>query len=955
MAVLELSSAEEFERFLAKNPSILSEEALADLRQMSTDPVAGPAFAALDELLNAATSDPAGAWEVYQARAQETERRGEGFEAGLKECETALSQHNPERAIEIATGLLPGVHDSGLVLMESLFYELRGKALVQRREGDHAENLDAAIADFHAATIRASDDGHRAMVLMHAGIAFRERVRGDRSRNNEQAVELLREGLDLLDDSAPPELWAIFRTNLASTLLAYEGDGRIERLREAAELCRAALGYRTPEREPIDWAYTQINYGFVLQDLAALGEGDAGKAKEVFSEVVAEAERIPQKWLVGAAYCALGRIERIASERSPEEEVAAVESATEERRQHDEEIVQLEAARQHLEAGLPLLEDDWLPTRRGRALNDLAAVLTRLNCSQEAIAVGREALKIMRPTTAPQECLSIGGRLGDQLAAEGEWEEAAAAFADALAAAELSFHNRLETGAREEETRRAGELARWAAMAFVRVGRLEEAAIALESGRTRELRRRIGLLDDEERFTDLPNELREELVAASAALQSAPLDDSAADAGLVLQEILEEIRRLPGMEDFATGPEWRDLADAVDAAWPLIYINPTPWGTLFLRIAELDDETEVDVLVLDAPSSLDVYYRLTLGVAFDPTAPPGLTPASYLAAVADEGSSDLQAGLEQVLPWIGEHICEPLAKWLSESKCEGMTLVPCGPISSAPLGAAPWQDASAERCLLDVAPVRYAPSALLAALARTRAAEVVDEPRLLAFANPDLSLAAAGPEVDEIAVHFAGREKVARESDATSGFLRAEINAATHLHFACHAQAGIFETVETGIVLADGFLPAHELPTLTGASLRLAVISACQSAVAEIARLPNEVFATSTALLAAGSACVVASLWPVDDGATAILMIRFYEEMFANDLEPPDALRNAQLWLRELDDQEKDDFLTSHPVVGAEIRRREGQERRGRAKGAGQPGHPYSHPDYWAPFIAVGV
>ena len=615
---------------------------LAEIERMRNDPVAGPAFAALDELLHAAAlGDPSEAWQVYQRRLRETEERWRAFDAGLKEIEAVLVQHDAERAIEIVTELLPTVHDSGLLIMESLFFEARGKALLQRREGDHSANLEAAIADFHAAVIRAPDDSHRAMVSMHAGIAFRERVRGDRARNLDQASELFREGLDLLDDSAPPEWWAILRTNLASTLLGYEGEGRAERLREAAELCREALEFRTPEREPVDWAYTQINSAFILQDLAALGECDVLKAKEAFGDVIAEAERIPQKWLVGAAHCALGRIERIASERSPEEQITAVESVVEERHQREEEVAQLEAARQHLETGLPLTADDWLPTRRGRALDDFAAVLARLDRPQDAIPVGREALAIMRPKTAPRECLSIGGRLGDQLATKGEWEEAAAAFADALEAAELSFHGRLETAAREDEARRAGELARWAAVAFAQVGRPREAALALESGRTRELRRRLGLGEVEEaRLSDLPDELREAFIATSAALGSSPLDESASDAGQALQEVLEEIRRLPGVEDFATGPRWEDLAAAVDEEWPLVYVNPTPWGTLFLLVLEQGGEAEAKALIIDGPSSLEVYYRLALGSALDPTTPSNQRPSSYLAAVAGEGSAE---------------------------------------------------------------------------------------------------------------------------------------------------------------------------------------------------------------------------------------------------------------------------------------------------------------------------
>lgn len=959
LQALELHDLGQFEEFLAEHPAILGADLLGELDRMRNDPVGGPAFEALAELFQRASDgNPKEAWNTYQLKLRQTKELAHGFQAGVDEIEAALKTHDADRAIERATELLPRVRETGLMLMEGLLHEARGRALLERTSGDHSENLELAIADFHAAVLRAPDDSHRAMVLMHAGLAFRERVRFDRGRNLDQAVMLFREALDLLDPSAPPDLWAILRTNLASTLLGAEGDGRVERLHEAADLCRQALDYRSPTVDAVDWAHTQINLAFILQDLALLNEGDIEIAKAAFEEVILEADRIVEEWLVGAAHCALGRLELIASERSAEEREAAMGSPEEGRRQRKEEMTLLESARKHLETGLPLTETDWLPTRRGRALNDLADVLSRLERPDLAIPVGREALAILRPTTTPRECLSVGGRLGDQLATLGNWEEAAEAFEDALEAAELSFHGRLETEGREDEARRAGELARWAAMAFARVGRPKDATLALESGRTRELRRRLHLNEAEKaRLDALPDNLREAFVSASAALAASPLDDTASSAARVLQEVLEEIRRLPGMADFATGPSWEDVVTAVEPGWPLVYVNPTPWGTLLLRVSKRNGEAQAETLILDGPSSLDVYYRLALGSALDPDSPASLKPSSYLAAIAAEGAADLKESLEQVLPWLGELICQPLTEWIEGGGNTGVTLIPCGPISVAPLGAALWAEGESERCMLDTITVRYAPSALLGGVARARAAKGTGEkPCLLALADPDRSLDAAEPEVGEIATHFEGRHTVASGADATSEFLRSELTGVTHLHFACHAQAGVFDTIEPGIMLADGLLPAQELTALDGLSSRLAVISACQSAIPQISRLPNEVFATSTALLAAGSACVVASLWPVNDGSTGMLITRFYEEMFEQGLDPPEALRRAQLWLRDLTEEGRQDFLDAHPIIGAEIRRREiSSKRRGRVKGAGAPGRPYSHPDDWAPFIAVGA
>jgi CHAT domain-containing protein len=49
------------------------------------------------------------------------------------------------------------------------------------------------------------------------------------------------------------------------------------------------------------------------------------------------------------------------------------------------------------------------------------------------------------------------------------------------------------------------------------------------------------------------------------------------------------------------------------------------------------------------------------------------------------------------------------------------------------------------------------------------------------------------------------------------------------------------------------------------------------------------------AFMRAGAPRVVASLWPVDDLASARLMMRMYEGMLTRKLSPAAALRQAQL------------------------------------------------------------
>lgn len=104
------------------------------------------------------------------------------------------------------------------------------------------------------------------------------------------------------------------------------------------------------------------------------------------------------------------------------------------------------------------------------------------------------------------------------------------------------------------------------------------------------------------------------------------------------------------------------------------------------------------------------------------------------------------------------------------------------------------------------------------------------------------------------------------------------------------AGANRANTPERGILTAD----AVSLLDLRG--LELAVLSACDTGLGDVAG-GEGVYGLTRAFHVAGPRDVVASLWKVEDDATAALMTLFYRNLWRDKLTPVEALRQAQLAL----------------------------------------------------------
>jgi CHAT domain-containing protein len=190
-------------------------------------------------------------------------------------------------------------------------------------------------------------------------------------------------------------------------------------------------------------------------------------------------------------------------------------------------------------------------------------------------------------------------------------------------------------------------------------------------------------------------------------------------------------------------------------------------------------------------------------------------------------------------------------------------------------------------------------------------------PKLIALAPRIDALPGSRTEVAEIARLFGGDARVLLGTQASKRALRENAAKYDIIHLATYGVLNkdnpLFSFVElTPEGSDDGRLEVHEVFGLP-LHARLVVLSACQTALGSgsLADVPagEDWVGLVQAFLFAGASRVLATLWPVEDRATAQLMTQFYAALAAGEGETG-ALAAAQRSLLR-------NNATSHPFYWA--------------------------------------
>jgi CHAT domain-containing protein len=727
-----------------------------------------------------------------------------------------------------------------------------GNAYGNRILGERAENIESAIAAFSAALevrTRSAFPEKWAMTQNNLAIAYGDRILGERAENIESAIAAFSAALEVLTRSAFPEKWAMTQNNLA---IAYRNrilGERAENIESAIAAYSAALEVLTRSAFPVDWAMTQNNLAIAYDD-RILGE----RAENIESAIAAFSAALevytksafPVDWAMTQNNLGNAYGDRILGERAEniESAIAAFSAALE----------------VYTKSAFPV---DWAMTQNNLAIAYGDRILgERAENIEKAIAAYSAALEVRTRSAFPQNHAETLLNLGILYQEEKQFDSAYKKFVTAIETVE-ALRGEIVSGeeAKRKQAEEWNQLYKRMVEVCLALARDTEAIEYIERSKTRNL---VELLAK----ATLTNPENLPLVSSSIRFPE-------------IQNIINNETAI--IQWYIFNDCFRTFIITCDNNKPEIWHS---------------NQQDLDALIDWKNEYLDDYYN-----------------------PEDKDKVQWQNQLKERLKNLAEilHLEEILD--LVPKECERLILIPHRYLHLFPLHALPVK----ESYLIALFPngVGYAPSCQL--LQQVQLRQRPDFQSLFAIQNPtedlyqnyekDLGAVAA------IKKQFADAH-ILKQDQANKSAILLGINENSHnvtlnekllkansAFFFCHGYFNFASPQDSGLQLADGNLTLADIIThFKLENCRLVTLSACETGLTNFTSTSDEYIGLPSGFLLAGSTNVVSSLWTVDAHATALLMIKFYEELQQqNNIVL--ALNTAQRWLRDTTVQGFQDWL----------------------------------------------
>ncbi|MEG4216921.1 CHAT domain-containing protein, partial [Microcoleus sp. Pol14C4] len=739
------------------------------------------------------------------------------------------------------------------------------------------------------------------------GAAYRNRIEGVRAANIELAISCYRSALEVYTRENYPENWAATQNNLGTAYSHIIEAVRAANIESAISCYRSALEVRTRENYPENWATTQNNLGNAYSN-----RREGVRAANIESAIscyrsaleVYTRENYPEQWALtqnnlGTAY---GDREGVRA-KNIEDAIACYREALKVRTPEN-------------------YPEQWAATQNnlGNAYSDRREGVRAANI-EEAIDCFRLALEIRTPAAFPLNCLTTGRNLGNTAFTAGFWDIALEGFEKAIQAVEKSRSWATSDDIRQQILAESIGVYEKAIQACVNSNQLEKAIEYCDRTRAQRL---VDLMHSNDLYAsgEIPPAVQKYLQEFEAKQREIDAEveqlrkpsegnkelanvGSQSRSRADLSAYTEKIQELEAQKQRI----WENIRSLDPVLAGQVQVEPMEFAkmqklidnsqTAILCFYTTTDDTHVFVIYKDKAPQIHTCQGEGLATFQEGIRESWLWPYLQDWKIWQQGMGEFLSQLSQRLK-----VDELIGNCLDE--IEELIVIPHLYLHQIPLAALPIEPPQSTLLskgrpggvLSDYFLIRYVPSCRI--LEYCSKEETIESPKYGIVENATDDLYFTPFECEQIAEIVTKPERLKGSQEATVAAYRNLAQNVNVIHSSHHAVSRLDNPLESRLFLGDGSITLGELMTPGWRLPQLSDVfmSCCETNLGGT-EITDNLLSLGTGFLCAGARSVVSTLWAVDDFATSLFAI-FYYQYRREGLSRPEALRRAQVRLRTI-------------------------------------------------------
>lgn len=773
-----------------------------------------------------------------------------------------------------------------------------GNAFLLRIRGNRAENIEEAITSFQLAIqvyTLAEFPSDWAATIASLGTAYYLRIKGDVVNNCEEAISYYNLALQIYTREEFPADWAKAQLNLGNAYSNRNLGNRDDNLKLAIAAYELALQVYTCEAFPQEWAMTQSNLGSVCSHLQTERAENIERAIACYQNAlqIRTQEAFPQEWAETQINLASAYGQRLQGEKAANLKIAIACC-------HNAMIV---------------CSREAFPQQWALIYNGLGNAYKELQQIPEAIESFQLALEIFTPTAFPMDCIRVGRLLGDAAFTDGRWDEAIKGYAAAIDAVEQSRSWMTADLHRQAIQETFLHLYENIVQVCIKAKKLDRAIEYVERSRSKRL---VDLMASNAHYSNVEirpevQQLLQEYDAVQQQINEIRFNRNSNDDRELIGVRIDSGERIALKVNNETVAslvnQQQQVWDAIRQFDPVLAAGKQVSRIDFAAMQELIDEPTTAILSFYTTAQNTYIFVLRKD---------RVTP--YLHTCVGEGMERLQNWLfqnwlrlygedrktweSQISTFLVELAGRLQIKVLVDQHLNGikdLILVPHLDLHLVPFAALPIRD---NQFLGDKFQIRYVPSCQVLQFCweRQKHTPVGDS---LAYgivedATEDLPFASFEGEQITRMHNIPEALRLQGHKQATVEKYRELANKVQVIHSSHHAEYCVYAPLQSALKLGNGFITLGELLTPRWRLPHLEeVFLACCETNLGIAQKTDDILTLSFGFLCAGAKSVVSTLWSVNDLATALFSIFYYQHR-KQGYNRPEAVRRSQVDIRTL-------------------------------------------------------